>query len=117
MSRRNRMSCRLPRLINAELLDELQAVAVGIEDVQQPHLVVDLEHGPDLDVVRAEPLGLALRVVDVDRRDAGLLRLTLCECDPHPAALELRPPALGVEVRLGEPELPGVEVPRRCEIP
>src|SRR4029453_4490563 len=116
MSRRNRTSWRLPRLITPKLLDELHPIAVGIEDVQQPHFVVDLEHGADLDVLGAKALCLGLRVFDVERRDAGLLGLAFSKGDLHGAPFELCPPAALVEVRLGEAQLVGVEAASRLEV-
>src|SRR5918992_4283493 len=100
MSRRKRTSWRLPRLITTELLHELDAVPVRIEHVEEPHLVVDLEHRPDLDVVRAEPLRLCLRVVDVDCRDACVLGLAFCERNAHLPPLELGPASVRVQVGL-----------------
>src|SRR5918992_2716568 len=117
MSFKKRTSWRFPRLIIPQLLDELDAIPVWIEHVQEPDLVVELEHGSDLDVRGAQALGLRLHVVDVDRRDARLLRLTLGERDPHLAALELRPARLVVQVGLGEAELVRVEGARGGKIP
>src|SRR5918994_2857519 len=116
MSLRKRTSCRFPRLITAELLDELHAVAVRVEHVEKPHLVVELEDGADVDVLGAKPLRLRLGIVDVDRRYSPVLRLSLCQRDLHVAPLELRPTSLVVEVRLGEAELVRVERSRGGQV-
>src|SRR5512132_729986 len=116
MSRRNRTSCRLPRLITPKLLDQLDAIAVRIENVQQPYLVVDLQDRADLDILGAKPLRLRLRVVDVDRRDTCFLRLALGQRDLHGAAFKLGPAATLVQVRLREAELAGVEAASRVEV-
>ena len=55
------------------LLGELEPVAVRVEDVDQPHRPVQLEHGADLDARLGQPLALGLDVVDVDRRDRAFL--------------------------------------------
>ena len=53
------------REFELELLDELEPVPVGVEHVDDPHLVVDLEHGADVDALGAQAVGLGL---DVRRR-------------------------------------------------
>ena len=118
MSRRKRASCGVPgRITGAELLHELEAVAVGVEDVEDAHLVMELEHGADVDVLAPKTFGLRLDVVDVDRGDASvLLRLALRDRDVHLSALELRPAAFVVDVRLLEAELAGVERASRLEV-
>src|SRR5919206_4506948 len=93
-----------------KLLGKLDAISVGVVDVEQPHLAVQLEDDADLDSRRPKPLRLRLHVLDVDVRDAAvLLRLALREADLHLASAELRPAALGVEVGLREAEDVAVE--------
>src|SRR4029453_16552808 len=116
MSRRNRTSCRLPRLITPKLFDELHPIAVRIEHIEQPHLVVDLEHCAHLDALGAKALRLGFGVVDVDRRYAGVLGLALGKGDLHGTAFELGPPAALIQVRLGEAELARVEAASRLEV-
>ena len=48
-------------------LRELDPVSVRVEDVEQAHLAVQLEHDADVDARGAQTLGLRLDVVDVDR--------------------------------------------------
>src|SRR5918992_164963 len=109
MSRMNGTSALPPRRITSEFLGQLDPVSVRVVDVEDAHLVVQLQDDADLDALVAEPLRLRLQVLDVDVRDAALLRLALRERDLHPAALEARPAAVGVEVRLGEGEHVAVE--------
>src|SRR5579884_516666 len=99
-----------------ERLRELDAVAVRIEDVDDPHLPGQLEHGADLDALAAQPVGVRLHVVDVDHRHARLRRLALRERDLHRAALELRELVLPVDVRLVEAQQPLVEVAAAVEV-
>src|SRR5262249_54231394 len=97
---------------------ELDAVAVRIEHVQEAHLAVQLEDDADLDALVAELICRGLDVRDVDVRDAAvLLRLPLGEPDLHRAALELRPPVVGIEERLREAELVPVERAAPVEVP
>src|SRR5215216_6397261 len=116
MSFRNRTSCGFPRLITSKLFDELQAIAVRVEDVEEADLVVDLEHGSDLDTLGAKPLRLRLGVVDVDRRHPRLFGLSLSERDLHAGPLEVGPALVLVEVRLGEAQLVGVEGTRGRQV-
>src|ERR671936_160712 len=100
-----------------KLLRKLDAVPVRVVDIEQAHLAVELEHGADLDPLAAQPVGLGLDVVDIDRRDARLLvRLAFGERDLHPPALEARPAPLVVDVRLRDPELLRVERAPRLEV-
>src|SRR5206468_2137543 len=85
---------------------------VRVEDIEQAQLLVELDHRADVDVQTAKAVGLGPHVFDVDRRDAALFRITLGDRDLHASALHLRPAAVGVEVRLGETELAGVEAAR-----
>ena len=63
-----------------ELLGELDPVPVGVVDVEQAHLALELEDDPDVHAGVAQAVGLRLQVVDVDVRDAAvLLRLALGE--------------------------------------
>src|SRR5262249_51279269 len=72
----------------------------------------------DLDALVAELICRGLDVRDVDVRDAAvLLRLPLGEPDLHRAALELRPPVVGIEERLREAELVPVERAAPVEVP
>src|SRR5439155_7286387 len=100
----------------SQVLRQLQAVAVGVVDVQEPDLAVQLEHDTDVDACRAQPLGLGADVVDVDGRGPALLGLALGQRDLHLPALELGKARLGVVGRLGEAEDPGVEVPARMKV-
>src|SRR5262249_45238623 len=99
------------------VLRELDAVAVGVVDIQEAHLVVELEHGSDVDALAAQPFSLRLDVVDVDRRDAGVfVGIALGERDLHFAVHQPCPAALFVEIGLREAELVGVEVARGVEV-
>src|SRR5207248_1742311 len=71
---------------------------------------VQLDHRPDLDPGRRQPLTLGLHVLGVDRGDSALLseRLALAERDFGRAAVERDPP-LVVDVGLFEAEGAGVE--------
>ena len=87
-------------------MNELDAISIGIEHVEQANLAVELEHGADLDLVSPQPVALGLHVVDVHGRHAAvLLRLPLGERDLHLAPLQLRPAVVLVVVRLGEAQL------------
>src|SRR4051812_41845604 len=95
---------------SGKLFGKLDAIAVRVEDIEQPDLAVQLEHGADFDPLAAEAIGLGLDVLDVDRRDTGLfLRFALRDRDLHLAAHEPRPAALLVQVGLHEAKLAGVE--------
>src|SRR5215208_4749914 len=95
---------RSPSLLD-QRLGQLDAVPVGIEDVDEAHLPRQLEHDADVHVLAAEALRLGLDVADVDRRDAAFgIRLALRQCDPHVAVLQLRPAVVPVDERLLEPE-------------
>src|SRR5581483_992543 len=92
-------------------------VAVGVEDVDEPHLSHELEHRADLDRLGAQPVCLGLDVVDVDRRHCAVrIRLALDDRDPHAVPLELRPLVLEIHVRLLEPEHAAVEVASGLEV-
>src|SRR5579872_1642880 len=122
MSRRKRWSWRPPgrvtfgRLRPDEVLRELDAVAVRVVDVDEPHVAVQLEHRADLDPGLAEAVGLGADVVDVDMRYTALLGLAFGERDVHLASLEARPALVPVDEQLAEAEriaverAPGVEI-------
>src|SRR5262245_3956510 len=70
-----------------ERLRELDAVAVRVEDVDDPHLAGELDHRADPDPLVSEAVGLRLDVVDIDHRDAALrVGLARGEGDVHAAA-------------------------------
>src|SRR5262249_18156938 len=96
--------------------EEVDPIRVRVEHVEQAQLVVELHDGADVDVHAAQALGLGLQVLNVDGGDAAFLRLAFGERDLHGTALELGPAAVGVEVRLCEAELRGVEAARVVEI-
>src|SRR5918994_6336438 len=121
MSRRKRTSCWPPSRIIAsrlfgDVLAELDAVAVRVDDLEQPHLAVQLEHDPHFDPFGSQPRGLLLHVVDLDVRDSPLLRLASRQRDLHPTSLQLRPALARVEHQLGEAQPVAVELPRRVEV-
>ena len=102
MSRRNgRPRPRGPD--HADFLRELDSVAVGVVDVDEPHLPVQLDDRADVDALRAQPLGLRPEV-RTRPRDSALLAARLRERDLHLAALELRPARRPVDERLLEAE-------------
>src|SRR4051812_1102661 len=121
MSPRNRASPgaagRITGSVVRDILRELDAVPVRVEDVEQPHLAVELEHDADLDALGPQPVRLRLHVLDVHVRDPALLRLPLGERDLHRPALEPGPAAVPVDVRLLEAELVAVEGAAGVEIP
>src|SRR5918994_6436748 len=122
MSRRKRTSCWPPsRIIGlglpADVLAELDAVSVQVDDLEQAHLAVQFEHDPHLAPLGAQARGLRLHVVDLDVRDAALLRLAGGQRDLHPAPLELRPTVVRVEHQLGEAKPVAIETARGVEVP
>src|SRR6478736_3683328 len=117
MSRRKGTSRAPPDLIIAaslwrsgKLFGKLDAVAVGVVDIEHAHLAVQLQHRADLDALGAEAVCFGLDVRHVHGRYSGLaLGLALRDRDIHRAALQRRPAACLVEVGLPEAELLGVE--------
>src|SRR3954447_8348101 len=102
---------------SVERLGELDAVAVRVEDVHEPHLPGELDHDAYLDVVAAQPIGLRLHVVDVDGRDPAFgIRLALGQRDVHRAALELGPAVVPVDEGLVETQDPLEEVASPVEV-
>src|SRR5581483_7858569 len=100
----------------SELLRELDAVAVRVEHVQEPHLSGELEHDPDLDAGFPQP-ALLLQVLDVDVRDGALgLRLALSKPELHRSAPQVRPPLREVDRSFLEAEHVAVEASRGIEI-
>src|SRR5687767_7204572 len=121
MSRRKRTSCWPPSRIIAsrllgDVLAELDAVAVRVDDLEQAHLAVELEHDAHLDPLGSEPRRFLLHVLDLDVRDSPLLRLAGRQRDLHAASLELRPAVGRVEHQLREAEAVAVEPARRVEV-
>src|SRR5579862_8287981 len=121
MSRRKRASClsagRSIARRPSELLRELDAVAVRVEHVQEPHLSGELEHDPDLDAGFPQPARLLLQILDVDVRDGALgLRLALSEPELHRSAPQVRPPLREVDRSLLEADYVAVEAARGIEI-
>src|SRR6476661_11216330 len=98
-------------------LCELHTISVGVEHVHDAHLTCQLQHNPYVEAFAAEPIGIGLDVLHVDRRDAALHRLALGDRDPHPSVLKLRPLVVPVDVRLGEAEHTLVEVATAVEVP
>src|SRR4029078_9837320 len=99
-----------------QVLRELDAVPVGVVDVEQAHMAMELEHRADVDALVAQALRLGLQVIDVHVRDAALLGLALRDRDHHLAALQPGPALLPVDVCLLEAEGLAVERPARVEI-
>src|SRR5690242_1776996 len=96
--------------LSGNLFGKLDAIAVRVVDVEQPHLSMELEDRSDLDPLGAEAVGFGLDVTNVHGRDAGLLlRLALRDRDLHLSAQQPRPAAFLVHVGLHEAELVDVE--------
>src|SRR3954452_4391868 len=113
MSRRKRTSwMSTGRSTGAlQLLRELDAVAVGVVDVEEAHHALrDLDDDADLDALVAQAVGLCLHVLDVDvRYDAVVARVALGEADLHRAALQVRPALLEVDGHLLELQRVAIE--------
>src|SRR5919106_6802830 len=62
-----------PWLRRRDVLPELDAVAVRVDDLEQTHLAVELEHDADVDALLAQAFSLCLDVVDLYVRDAAVL--------------------------------------------
>src|SRR5580765_6368557 len=126
MSRRNRTSCTStgrsisPSVLtirSSQLLRKLDPVAVGVEDIEQPHLTLQLEDDADLDAGRAQPVGLRFQVCNVDVGDAAVLaRFPFGEPDLHGTVLEQRPALVEVDARLLEAERVAVEASPAFEV-
>ena len=63
---------------------QLDAVAVGIEDVDEAHLARQLDDDADPNVFAAQALGLGLHVLDVERGDRRRRR------GSRPSAIEIQ---------------------------
>src|SRR6266567_1094252 len=91
--------------LRLERLRELDAVAVGVEHVDDAHLAGELDHCADLDVLGAQPIGLGLDVVDVDHcHPAAGVGVALGDGDVHRASPEGRPAFVKIDEGLFEPE-------------
>src|SRR5690242_8174772 len=98
---------RMPKL---ESLRELDAVAVGIEDVDEQHLAGDLDDRADLDALVTQAGGLGPDVRDVHHRHARVrVGVALRERDVHFPVREGRPALVEIDRRLLEAEQAAVE--------
>src|SRR5918995_733134 len=121
MSRRKRTSCWPPsRIIESrvlgDVLAELDAVPVGVDDLEQAHLAVQLEHDAHLHPLGPQARRFVLHVLDLDVRDSPRFRLAGRQRALQAAPFQLRPAVGGVEHQLREAEPVAVELPRRVEV-
>ena len=105
MSRKNGTSCVPAAADHEELLRELDPVAVGVEDVEQPIVPCSSSTVPTW-TSRRRAARVGLDVVDVDRRDQALVlggSVALADCDLGGTVVKRGRALVLVDERLGKP--------------